>query len=166
MLCRGTKELSLPVQQGSDRKLLQNTLLSLVNVLCRGWWALSRMETSFSRVLLSVTSEPSSVPTTEAALLTMPVLSVSSSAHHSIACTGDHTLVEHQLVFLQNRPQDTGMYNVLQIHRCTQEPGALIKTDRQCRHAICCGFVSLCAHWASHSVVLCLDVVISFATTN
>ena len=73
LMVRGTKEfLSLLVELDWDSSLPLNTLLCLVKVLCRGWWVLSSMDNSLSRVLFSatVTRESSSVTTTEPALLT------------------------------------------------------------------------------------------------
>ena len=73
LMARGTKEFfSLLVELDWDSSRPLKTLLCLVKVSCRGWWVLSRMDSSLSRVLLSatVTRESSSVPTTEPALLT------------------------------------------------------------------------------------------------
>ena len=72
MACGTNDLLSLSVEQDGDSSLSLKTLLCLMMVLCRGWWALSMMESSLLRVLLSATDvvESSSVPTTEPAFLT------------------------------------------------------------------------------------------------
>ena len=97
-MARGTKEfLSLLVESWTGTAICHWTHFS-------AWWALSSMDSSLSRVLLSatVTRESSSVPTTEPALLTslssqpVSLLAACSPAIHSIKeDAGHHRLIKH-----------------------------------------------------------------------
>lgn len=68
----GTKNLlSLSVEHANDRSLPLNMVFCLVNVLCSGWWSLSKTD-SLLRVPFFSTSikDSSSMPTTEPGFLT------------------------------------------------------------------------------------------------